>query len=534
MHRNLLCFAILFSSFISLNPAFSAEIKVGVLGHRSDSLEMWSPLVQYLSEALPHDTVSIKLYDNQTLDMAVRDSEIDFVLTNPGAYIGLEYNYGITRIATLKNLRQGSPYTQFGSVLFTLKDRDDINNLSDLKGKSFAAVAKTAFGGFLIGARELKDAGVDPFSDLAQLHFTGLPQGKIITAVANGKVDAGVVRTDTLERLNSAGKININDFKVLNQKQADGFPFLLSSRLYPEWPFAKAKHTSDKLAKEVVIALLQLPEGSLVAKAAKSAGWTVPLDYSPVHQLYQELHAGPYVDYGRISMADILKIYWHWVVITIAILLILTLNTFYVYRLNKSLRESQVKLMSTAETLERSNKQLETLSSQDGLTQLANRRFFNDQLGSEWSRAIRNKKPISLLMCDIDYFKLLNDSRGHLEGDQCLKEVAKILTNIPLRSADIVARYGGEEFVLLLPETDLDGAINISGQVHENLVALSYPHDKSPIRNHVTVSIGLTSIVPQQNSPVEVLISQADQALYAAKEKGRNRTEIFTDQDSSL
>lgn len=233
-------------------------------------------------------------------------------------------------------------------------------------------------------------------------------------------------------------------------------------------------------------------------------------------------------------MADILKIYWHWVVITIAILLILTLNTFYVYRLNKSLRESQVKLMSTAETLERSNKQLETLSSQDGLTQLANRRFFNDQLGSEWSRAIRNKKPISLLMCDIDYFKLLNDSRGHLEGDQCLKEVAKILTNIPLRSADIVARYGGEEFVLLLPETDLDGAINISGQVHENLVALSYPHDKSPIRNHVTVSIGLTSIVPQQNSPVEVLISQADQALYAAKEKGRNRTEIFTDQDSSL
>ncbi len=495
---------------------------------------MWTPLIQYLSETLSHDIVSIKLYNNHSLGMAVRHSEIDFVLTNPGAYIELEYSYGITRIATLRNLRQGTPYTQFGSVLFTLKNRHDINNLTDLKGKSFAAVAETAFGGFLVGARELKDAGVDPFSDFSQLHFTGLPQGKIITAVASGKVDAGVVRTDTLERLNSAGKININDFKVLNQKEAEGFPFLLSSRLYPEWAFAKAKHTSDELAKEVVIALLQLPAGSPVAKAAKSAGWTVPLDYSSVHQLYQELHVGPYANYGKIRMADILKIYWHWIIITVVILLILTLNTFYVYRLNKSLRESRGKLISTAEILERSNKKLEILSSQDGLTQLTNRRVFNSQLDSEWNRAMRNKTPISLLMCDIDYFKALNDSCGHLEGDQCLKDIAKMLKKIPRRSADVVARYGGEEFVLLLPEADINGAKNISEQVHKNLAELRYPHGRSPICNYVTVSIGLTTIVPQRNTSAEVLISQADQALYVAKKKGRNRTEIFSNQDSSL
>lgn len=505
--------------------AHCQEIRIGVLAHRADSLEMWSPLAEYLSQTLSGYDFVIETYDNSSLESAVMESRVDFVLTNPGSYVNLEYKYGITRIATLRNLRQGMPYTQFGSVIFTLKKRDDINSLEDLRGKRFAAIKENAFGGFLIGAREIKDAGIDPFKDIAQLIFTGLPQGKVVDLVLKEEADAGIVRTDTLESLHAQGKIDLSYFKILHQQERENFPFLLSSRLYPEWPFSKARQTSEALSKKVCIALLQLPENSTTAKESNSAGWTVPLDYESVHALYRDLKVGPYKDFGKISFVDILKLYWHWVVLTVLVLLLLTVNTLYIYRLNKNLQSSQDELINITKHLEVSNKQLKELSNQDGLTKIPNRRYFEEQLGREWRRCMRSSSSISLMMCDIDYFKKLNDTYGHQQGDVCLKKIANALRSVCRRPADMAARYGGEEFAIVLPETSTNGALTVASRVHETIARLKIEHESSPISGYVTLSIGIATVIPKREQSFEGLILSADQALYLAKQNGRSRTE---------
>ncbi len=338
-------------------PAVNAatSVRIGVLAHREESSELWSPTAEYLTRQIPGHRFHIVPLNNQTIGPAVEHNDVDFVLTNPGSYIGLETQYGVTRMLTLRNLRQGKPYTVFGSVIFTRAGRADIETLYDLRGKSFMAVDKDAFGGFLMAWRELKDHGIDPFRDFSELLFAGLPQDPIVYAVRDGKVDAGMVRTDMLERLAADGKIRFEEFRILNPQRASGFPFALSTRLYPEWPFAKARHTSDELAQKVAIALLGLAPEHPAAKASKSAGWTVPLDYTPVHDLYRELRVGPYADYGRLSAGEMLRFYWRWIVAALGAFIALGSVAFYILRLNRVLSHSQTQLLKTSHDLERAN-----------------------------------------------------------------------------------------------------------------------------------------------------------------------------------
>lgn len=494
-------------------------IEIGVLAHMEESMNMWAPTAAYLTKAIPKYSFVIVPLNNSTIGPAVERGEVDFVITNPGSYIGLESRYGVTRVLTLRNLRQGKPYTQFGSVLFTRDDRRDIQELKDIKGKSFMAVDKDAFGGFLMGWLEFKKIDIDPFRQFSELKFVGLPQEKIVQAVLNGEVDAGMVRTDTLERMASAGKIDLKQLRVLNRQQAPDFPFALSTRLYPEWPFAKVRHTSDELAQKVAVALLSLPPDHPAAKASKSAGWTVPLDYTPVHELYKELRVGPYQDYGKVTLAEVLKLYWYWLALVFGIILLLGLNTGYILRLNRGLKQSQTRLLEITH-------QLEQLAILDGLTGIYNHRHFQEHLSKEWRRAQRNKQPVSLIMIDIDFFKNLNDSYGHPVGDECLKKLAQALKHSVNRPGDLVARYGGEEFVAILPEVGAEGAALIAERMRMAVEALKFPHRDSRVAAHVTVSLGVASLIPARESSPDALIAAADKALYAAKEAGRNRVQI--------
>jgi diguanylate cyclase (GGDEF)-like protein len=334
-----------------------------------------------------------------------------------------------------------------------------------------------------------------------------------------GEVDAGMVRTDTLERMASAGKIDPKQLRVLNQQQASGFPFALSTRLYPEWPFAKVRHTSDELAQKVAVALLSMPPDHPAARASKSAGWTVPLDYTPVHELYKELRVGPYRDYGKVTFVEVLKHYWYWLAVVFGVILLLGLNTGYILKLNRGLKQSQTRLLEITH-------QLEQLAILDGLTGIHNHRYFQEHLNKEWRRALRNKQPVSLIMIDIDFFKNFNDSYGHPTGDECLKKVAQALQQSVNRPGDLVARYGGEEFVAVLPEVGAEGAALIAERMRKAVEALKFPHRESRIAAHVTVSLGVASFVPTRESAPDALIGAADKALYAAKEAGRNRTHI--------
>jgi len=182
----------------------------------------------------------------------------------------------------------------------------------------------------------------------------------------------------------------------------------------------------------------------------------------------------------------------------------------------KALRESQQRLAET-------NKILQKLSAQDGLTGIANRRQFDRLLEKEWKRAIRHASSISLIMVDIDFFKLFNDTYGHQGGDDCLRQVASILEDSVYRETDMVARYGGEEFVILLPETGKQGALRVAETVRSQVEARRIPHEKSSVADFLTVSVGVATTVPERDSEPAALVEAADQALYEAKNQGRNQ-----------
>lgn len=166
--------------------------------------------------------------------------------------------------------------------------------------------------------------------------------------------------------------------------------------------------------------------------------------------------------------------------------------------------------------------QLLDLSNRDGLTGLHNRRFLNENIEREWYRLRREKKPLSVIMFDVDFFKLYNDHYGHQGGDECLKEVAGRLRKQVKRASDILARYGGEEFAVVLPGTPAVGAGYVAESLREGVDSMKLPHEKSPF-GHVTLSVGVATLVPDNDHEFADLFNMADEALYAAKEAGRNR-----------
>ena len=323
-------------------------LRIGVLAFRGmeQAYKMWLPTADYLSDAVAGSTFSIIPLTLDNIAEAIKSGRVDFVLTNPASYAGLEITYGISRIATLRNHRAGGSYTRFGALILTRADRDDIQTLADLKNKTFMAVHKNAFGGWWMAWREFLNVGIDPFKDLKNIEFVGFPQDKIIRAIGSGRVDAGTVRTDLLERLAMDGRVDINDFKILNQKYSEQFPFVHSTMLYPEWPFAVVKHTSEKLAHKVAIALLNMKSNSEAAVSAKSEGWTVPLDYQSVHDLMKYLSVGPYVNQSKVSFSVVLRQYWKWIVTVAVFLVFLFSLVFYMLRLNSKLKLSQQESLS--------------------------------------------------------------------------------------------------------------------------------------------------------------------------------------------
>ncbi len=190
---------------------------------------------------------------------------------------------------------------------------------------------------------------------------------------------------------------------------------------------------------------------------------------------------------------------------------------------NRQLEQEIQERKIIEKTLQKVNQKLERLVNVDGLTGVSNRRHFDDYLAREWRRLKREQQPLSLILCDVDHFKLYNDSYGHLQGDDCLRQVAQTIAQVLNRPADLVARYGGEEFALILPNTDLSGAQEVATKVQQAIRKLKLPHKSSKTSEFVTISIGISSQIPNQEQLIEDLIRTTDRALYAAKAQGRDR-----------
>ena len=191
------------------------------------------------------------------------------------------------------------------------------------------------------------------------------------------------------------------------------------------------------------------------------------------------------------------------------------------------LESMRTKQLEMSRDLASANRELEKLSRQDGLTGIANRRYFDSYLVTEVRRAAREKASVSLILSDVDHFKAFNDCYGHQAGDDCLRRVAEALSSAGRRPADLAARYGGEEFAMVLPGTVLDGAVDVAQAVSRVIGGLAIPHARSAVDQNVTLSQGVVSLVPEKESASEDLIQHADQALYQAKQQGRNRYVVF-------
>ena len=284
--------------FVLTSTALAADaFKIGVLAKRGPvkAMAQWKATGDYLSEKIQGKTFEIVPLDFAQVNPAIEKNEVAFFLVNSSMFVTAKVKYGASAIATMVNSRQGKPLQSFGGVILASAENDGINSLADLKGKSFMAVEESSFGGWQMALKEILAAGLNPKSDFSKLEFGG-KHDNVVLAVLNGAIDAGTVRTDTLERMAAEGVVEMDEFKIINKQEHEGFPFVCSTALYPEWPLAKCKATDEAVAKEVVEALKQLKPEDKAAKDAKVVGWVDALDYGPVEELQKLLKIEAYED----------------------------------------------------------------------------------------------------------------------------------------------------------------------------------------------------------------------------------------------
>ncbi len=280
----------------TVNFSFAQDtVKIGVLAKNgpAKALSQWKSTGDYLTAALPGHQFEIVPLDFKEVNPAIEQGDVAFFLVNSSMFVEAKVRYGAVEVATMINSRQGKPLKAFGGVIITTVDNDGINEIKDLRGKTFMAVSKASFGGWQMAYKEILDGGIDPFSDFGKLEFGG-KHDNVVLAVLNGAVEAGTVRTDTLERMEAGGNIFMDDFKIINKQSHPDFPFVCSTTLYPEWPLARLATTPVDLSDKVVEALMKLKPEDPAAKKAKVVGWSATLNYDPVEDLQRKLKIGGY------------------------------------------------------------------------------------------------------------------------------------------------------------------------------------------------------------------------------------------------
>lgn len=488
-------------------------LNIGILAKRGKekTLERWEPLAAYLNRNLEQYHIDIYPLSFSDIERVLNSKSIDFLLVNTVNYVQLENKYGISRIATLKNRgKQGDMSSYFGGVVFTTKE-SKVKTLDMVKGRDFAAVNKDSFGGWIMAYEILHDIGIE-INDIKLKYYN--THDAVVYAVLDGKAEVGTVRSDTLEHMSMEKQIDLEKLTILHQQKYPDFPYLISTKLYPEWPFAKLKHVSDGVAKDIMTTLVQMPEDSREALQAGIGGWTVPLDYSSVHEVLKKLQLPPY-DNIKLTPIELLKKYAFWIYLFILILIVGIVQIVHIKRVN---RELDKKVNERTEELVEANKKLKELAHIDALTGIYNRGYFMELAEQMFKIAKRNHTPLQILSLDIDYFKEVNDSHGHQVGDEVLKLFADTINKL-LRESDIFGRIGGEEFIIALQNTSNEGAMSFAEKILKEIRALKYTTDEGVLVSF-TVSIGVAEFEEHETLPH--LLKEADEALYRAKEEGRD------------
>lgn len=283
-------------------------ISIGVLTitSKEEANARWNSTADYLSGRVEGTRFEIRPLYLQEVARAVRQDELHFVHLQPLQFVQLRSDFGLEALATRVVDAPGGPSNRFGSVIVRAAEREEINDLGDLRGSIVAGVAPNALGAWVLGAEEIERAGLSIANDILPL-YVGLPMTNVLSAVASGRADAGIVRADVLSREIEAGRYDPDMFKVLNRVSEPGYQHALSTRLVPQWPFAATTRAESTLRDQVRSALLSMPTDSPPILAANLTGWSEPADYGDLGELADRWLTPP------VSMVDWLRAYW-WVI----------------------------------------------------------------------------------------------------------------------------------------------------------------------------------------------------------------------------
>ncbi len=285
----------------------AAVIRIGVLAHRGQehAVKHWAAHADYLNAQLAPRRFEIVPMAYADLTRAVQKRDIQLLITNTGHYTEMEMAGGVSRIATRLMRGPTGPLDRFGGTVITRADNTRLRRYADLKGLRLMVPDKSSLGGWQVHLREALAQGVNLEKDSRAIVETGNHE-KVVEGVLAGAADAGFVRSDLVESMAAAGRIRLADLHIVNLRHEPGYPYLLSTRLYPEWPLARINEAPEALARDVLIALLNLQPDHPAAAAAGILGWTLPQNYQSVHDLFREARLGPYAN-PPVTLADLVE-----------------------------------------------------------------------------------------------------------------------------------------------------------------------------------------------------------------------------------
>lgn len=328
---------ILTSSFVFLlsSTAIAKSISIAVLAPYGEAYtyKAWQPTIDYLQQRIPEHQfklLAIEPSKVERLKKMVADQKIDFGIVQPVTFAELHLENNATAILSMVGASKSST---FGSVIFSRHD-SNITSINHIKNKTIAGATPKGLGGWLIGYNTISNHNKN-LVNIKTVRFLGV-QDNIVNSVLNNSIDVGIVRTGTLERMVSEGKIQLSDFNIINQQYILDFPYLLSTDLYPEWPMVKAKHVSKSISKKITSTMLNMKPGSKEALSGNYWEWVPPLDYHPVHDLMKRLDVGNYKDHEN-HVAHLIKDNPVTSIIALFSILIVFISSFWIIRLNKKL-----------------------------------------------------------------------------------------------------------------------------------------------------------------------------------------------------
>ncbi len=338
-------------------------LTLGILALRpiAETQARWQPLADYLSETLPGHQVQIQALDYADLEQALRQHKLDFILTHPTHYrLIMERNTLSGALATLTETAHGKPVEAIGGVIFSRAERNDLNTLQDLKNRTIASCSQTCMEGYQMQVEMFIDAGLPPPDD-TQLLFIGLPHDGVVEAVLSGEADAGFARAGVIEAMAEEGRLDISRIRIIHRQDLPGFPYAVSTRLYPQWPMAALPQVDETSARRVAAALLRIEKDTPLARALNIHGFTVPASYAAVDDLARKLHLPPYDTPLEITLADVWKHYRIPILlVALATVIILSL-TVVLWLSRRRLAAARQISQEQAIALKRSNSQLRTL-----------------------------------------------------------------------------------------------------------------------------------------------------------------------------